>query len=153
MNTGLFVTHFDLRSSTETEDLGSILWHSLPKKCLVFLNGNLGAGKTTLVRGLLRTAGYKYIVKSPTYSLVEEYEIADRIVFHFDLYRLKDPAELEWLGADDYFMQEALCLVEWPEKAKSVLPLADVEINFTYRDDSRSIEMTSSFPIKNIFIT
>jgi len=78
-----------------TEQFGAELWQQLPIKCLVFLNGDLGAGKTTLVRGFLRAAGYTGTVKSPTYNLVEEYNVNGRKVVHFDLYRLVDPEELD----------------------------------------------------------
>lgn len=126
-----------LESSEDTEALGAALWQALPGKCLLFLHGELGAGKTTLVRGLLRAAGYRGTVKSPTYTLVEEYEIDGRRLFHFDLYRLKDPEELEWMGIDDYLQQDALCCIEWPEKGQGVLPPADIEIGLQYVQQQR----------------
>lgn len=107
----------------------------------MFLYGDLGAGKTSLVRGLLRAAGYTKVVRSPTFSLVEEYELAGRRVFHFDLYRLKDPEELEWLGMDDYLRQVALCCIEWPQMGSGFLPEADIEIHLTHQGDSRLIEI------------
>ena len=113
----------------------------LPKGGLVFLNGDLGAGKTTLVRGLLRSLGYEGTVKSPTYTLVEPYVINDRNIFHFDLYRLADPEELEYIGGRDYWNSEALNLVEWPEKAEGFLPEADIILNLEYLDDGRNIEI------------
>ena len=106
---------FLLTEASETEAFGAALWAALPEKALVFLHGELGAGKTTLIRGLLRAAGYQQTVKSPTYSLVEEYQINNRYIYHFDLYRLKDAEELAWIGMDDYLQQNALCLIEWPE--------------------------------------
>ncbi|QPK64761.1 tRNA (adenosine(37)-N6)-threonylcarbamoyltransferase complex ATPase subunit type 1 TsaE [Methylomonas sp. LL1] len=133
----------DLSSSDETELLGAALWRALPKKCLLFLYGDLGAGKTTLVRGLLRAAGHAGSVKSPTYSLVEEYRLADRAVFHFDLYRLKDPEELEWMGINDYLQQDALCCVEWPQMGEGYLPAADLELRLGYHGEGRSIEINA----------
>ena len=131
----------ELVNSEETEQLGSALLHALPNKCLLFLYGDLGAGKTTLVRGLLRAAGYVGTVKSPTYSLVEEYRLIERSVFHFDLYRLKDPEELEWMGIQDYLQQPALCCVEWPQMGEGYLPAADVEVHLNHQTDGRMIEI------------
>ena len=131
----------ELTDSDETELLGAALGRVLPQKCLVFLHGELGAGKTTLMRGLLRAMGHKGAVKSPTYSLVEEYRFADRGVFHFDLYRLKDPEELEWLGINDYLRQQALVCIEWPEMGAGYLPPADLEIKLVYQNTGRLIEI------------
>ena len=131
----------ELNDSDETEALGAALWRTLPEKCLVFLYGELGAGKTTLMRGLLRGAGYQGAVKSPTYSLVEEYHFEERAVFHFDLYRLKDPEELEWFGMNDYLKQNALCCIEWPEMGEGHLPSAHVELKLSQRGKGRLIEI------------
>ncbi len=132
---------FELKDEVETEAFGAALNRALPQKCLLFLNGDLGAGKTTLVRGLLRAADYSGTVKSPTYSLVEEYELPHRRVFHFDLYRLKDPEELEWMGMSDYLRQEALCCIEWPQMGEGFLPAADLELNLGMHGDGRLIEI------------
>ncbi len=130
-----------LKDSSETELLGALLWQVLPEKCLVFLSGDLGAGKTTLIRGLLRAAGHSGVVRSPTYSLVEEYRLAERNVFHFDLYRLKDPEELEWMGMSDYLNQSSLCCIEWPQMGDGFLPKADVTIDIVVQADARLIEI------------
>lgn len=127
----------ELTGSAETELLGAALWAALPAKCLIYLYGDLGAGKTTLVRGLLRAAGYNGTVKSPTYGLVEEYRLGTRNVFHFDLYRLKDPEELEWMGMDDYLQQTALCCIEWPQMGQGLLPPADIEIELSHQGHNR----------------
>jgi tRNA threonylcarbamoyladenosine biosynthesis protein TsaE len=111
-----------LDSTEATEQFGASLFSSLPMDSIVFLQGDLGMGKTTLVRGFLRAAGYQGVVKSPTYTLVEEYSIGERQVFHFDLYRVVDPEELEWIGIRDYFSQGATCFVEWPDKGAGFLP-------------------------------
>lgn len=105
------------------------VYRSLPPGCLVFLRGNLGAGKTTFVRGCLRVAGFTGPVKSPTFTLVEEYALADRTLFHFDLYRLNDPEELEWMGIRDYLRPDATCFIEWPERGEGLLPEADLDIH------------------------
>jgi tRNA threonylcarbamoyladenosine biosynthesis protein TsaE len=130
-----------LENPEDTEALGATLWQALPEKCLLFLYGELGAGKTTLVRGLLRAAGHPGAVKSPTYTLVEEYEVNGRRLFHFDLYRLKDPEELEWMGMDDYLNQSALCCIEWPEMGVGFLPVADVEVRLNYFQQQRTAEI------------
>ena len=108
---------------------------------LVTLRGDLGAGKTTLVRGMLSALGYSGRVKSPTYTLVEPYEIDSKTVFHFDLYRLTDPEELEYIGFSDYLDETSLCLVEWPEKAAGMLPVADLDISLVMKDSGREVSL------------
>lgn len=130
-----------LLNEQETEQLGAELWRVLPEKCLIFLKGDLGAGKTTLTRGVLRAAGHKTVVKSPTYTLVEEYDVTDRKVFHFDLYRLKDPEELEWMGMRDYLAQQSLCFIEWPELGKGFLPEPDVVLTLSTLAEGREAEI------------
>lgn len=131
-----------LINEKETEQFGAELFDTLPTKCLVFLQGDLGAGKTTMVRGFLRAAGYEGPVKSPTYTLVEEYTIAGRKIIHFDLYRLDDPEELEWIGIRDYFDQECICFIEWPDKGKGYLPEADRVISLESNQSGRLLNMS-----------
>ena len=126
-----------LLNEQDTELLGAELWRILPKQCLVFLSGELGAGKTTLTRGLLREAGHKTAVKSPTYTLVEEYDLSPAKLYHFDLYRIKDPEELEWMGMQDYLAEQSLCFIEWPENGKGFLPKADLEITLSTLAEGR----------------
>jgi len=106
---------------------------------VIYLKGGLGAGKTTFTRGTLRGLGYKGRVKSPTYTLVESYTIQDKQVFHFDLYRLFDSQELEYMGIQDYFTQNALCFIEWPEIGGDLLPPADIHCELSMEDSRRRI--------------
>lgn len=116
-----------LADEQATVALGSALGRAVAGG-IIFLEGTLGAGKTTLCRGVLRAFGYQGAVKSPTYTLVEAYQFEDQPIYHFDLFRLGDPEELEYLGIRDYFSSANLCLIEWPERGRGFLPAADLEV-------------------------
>ena len=110
---------------------------------VIHLHGDLGAGKTSLTRGLMRGYGYEGAVKSPTYTLVEPYEFKYCNIYHFDLYRLSDPEEVEYLGADDYFHESNLCLIEWAEKGSKVAPAADLKIELESEGTGRLLKCQS----------
>ncbi len=130
-----------LPDTEATEQFGAELWPLLPCPSLVFLYGDLGAGKTTLVRAYLRASGFAGAVKSPTYTLVEEYTINGRKVFHFDLYRLAEPEELEWIGIRDYLSQDSVCFIEWPDKGEGFLPAPDFTISLSAEGGGRRLAL------------
>jgi len=116
----------------------------LGEGCVIFLDGVLGAGKTTFCRGLLAAFGHAGPVKSPTYTLVEPYEFQGAKVFHFDLYRLGEPEELEYMGIRDYFQPGSLCVIEWPGRGEGFLPEADLLVKVTPENSGRRLSMHGS---------
>ena len=135
---------FEFTSEKEMLGLGATLAGLLKGEGVIHLSGGLGAGKTTLCRGILRAMGHSGAVKSPTFTLVEPYQILDSEVYHFDLYRLADPGELEYIGIDEYFGNNKLCLIEWPEKAIGYLPQHDLEITIDVLGEKRIIGVRSN---------
>lgn len=109
---------------------------------VLYLQGDLGAGKTTFARALLRALGHLGAVKSPTYGLLELYEIPELSVLHLDLYRIEDPEEIEYLGLDDLFNDDTLMIAEWPEKGAGALPPPDLAISFNHQGALRELEFT-----------
>jgi tRNA threonylcarbamoyladenosine biosynthesis protein TsaE len=121
------------------EQLGGQLFQALDAGMVILLSGELGAGKTTLVRGFLRAMSYTGNVKSPTYTLVEPYEIQGKQVYHFDFYRLNSSQELEYMGIRDYFNANAFCLIEWPQKAQDVIASGDLAIDIEMENPGRKV--------------
>jgi tRNA threonylcarbamoyladenosine biosynthesis protein TsaE len=121
---------------------GAVLAGCCPAGCIIHLQGDLGAGKTTLVRGFLQGRGHQGPVRSPTYTLIEPYELATGTVYHLDLYRLGDPEELEYLGLRDLLGGEATLLIEWPEQGTGWLPLPDLGLQIVHLPVGRDIRIT-----------
>lgn len=136
-------TRLHLADEAATLACGAALAAAVRPGMVLFLEGGLGAGKTTLTRGLLRGLGWGGNVKSPTYTLVEPYELASGPFYHFDLYRLLDPEELELIGGRDYFSSDAICVVEWPDKGAGFLPPADLLIRLATAGSGRDILVCS----------
>ncbi len=134
MNTPFTSICRPLPTDADTQAIGASLAAACVPGVVIYLNGVLGAGKTTFVRGFLRGLGYDGKVKSPTYTLVEPYELDNYNVFHFDLYRLLQAEELHAIGLEDYFAVNAVCLVEWPEKGSPLLPAPDLVGYFDIMD-------------------
>jgi len=131
--------HFSLPDEAATLALGGRLGHALVAGLSIWLQGDLGAGKTTLTRGVLRELGFLGRVKSPTYTLVELYALSRFNLYHFDLYRFTDPDEWEDAGFREYFNPASVCLVEWPDKAGGRLPQPDLLVRFDIPDTGRSV--------------
>jgi len=141
---------FFLTDEAATLSFGAKLAKVCPANCIIFLNGNLGAGKTTLVKGFLQGLGYTGNVKSPTYTLVEPYDINGKLIFHFDLYRLNNIEELENIGLRDYLATPAILLIEWPERGKGLLPAPDIHIQLETIKNGRKLLIKTNNDAHNI---
>lgn len=138
--------HLHIESDEAMQALGARLGAACQSHGVIYLQGELGTGKTTLVRGLLRALGHEGAVKSPTFSLVEPYTVHGSPVYHFDLYRLSDPEELEFMGLRDYFSADSLCLIEWPQQGGDRVPPADLLIELEHAGAARDIVLTALNP-------
>lgn len=139
-----------LAEAADSERLGAALATGVPwaegRAVSLFLRGDLGAGKTTVARGLLRALGVAEVVRSPSYTLLETYESAGHRVLHLDLYRLAGGGELSALGLRDELDPGVLLLVEWPERAREALPAPDVELNLSMPNQGRTAVLTAGTP-------
>ena len=144
---------FDLHGEAEQEALGAALARTCRAPALIYLDGDLGAGKTTLVRGWLRSLGHAGAVKSPTYTLIEPYEIDGQSIYHLDLYRLGDPGELEYLGLREMLAEDAVLLIEWPQRGLGWLPTPDLEILIEHMAGGRRLTLTANSPTGGTMLT
>jgi len=133
----------EIASAEAMEALGAALAQAALDGVAIYLDGELGSGKTTFVRGFLHGLGHGGHVKSPTFTLVEPYVIDNKRVYHFDLYRITDPDELEFMGLREYFDGQALCLLEWPERGGDRLPTPDLGIHIAYQGSARALQLTA----------
>lgn len=135
--------HIILNDEAAQVAFGEALGQALGGRGQVHLQGELGAGKTTLTRGILRAYGHQGAVKSPTYTLMEPYQLGTIRVHHFDLYRLGDPEELEFIGARDLLSEDSLSLIEWPSRGEGWLPGADLVITLTVSGSGREARLAA----------
>ena len=142
-----------LADETATLLLGAEIARALHPGLIIFLHGELGTGKTTFARGILRGLGYQGKVKSPTYNLIELYKISRLYLYHFDLYRFEDPTEWEDTGFREYFNPASICVVEWPQKAEGLLPPADLTFLFRLSDTGRIVEIKADTQAGELCLT
>lgn len=132
------MSYWTLPDETATAALAERVATAIDGGLVLYLHGDLGAGKTSFARALLTALGVGERVKSPTYSLVESYAVGERTAWHLDLYRIADPGELEWLGLDGLGDPQALVLVEWPERGAGALPAPDLTLHLSHRERGRA---------------
>ncbi len=132
-----------LNSFEQTEQFAADVAGQVTAPCSIALQGDLGAGKTTFARGFLQALGHKGKVKSPTYTIIEPYILADLYINHFDLYRLGDPDELELMGADEMFNEHSINLIEWPEQGEGWLPAMDLWLKIKHLEQGRHFSLVA----------
>ncbi|MGA9573638.1 MAG: tRNA (adenosine(37)-N6)-threonylcarbamoyltransferase complex ATPase subunit type 1 TsaE [Lysobacterales bacterium] len=142
---------FDFADESYVDDFAKKFAYDLPRPLVIWLQGDLGAGKTTFARGLIHALGYAGRVKSPTYGLLEHYQLESLQVLHMDLYRISDPGELEFLGVEDLLDEQTILLIEWPEKGGLWLPRPDFIFRFDYADKGRVLHLVACTPSARAF--
>ncbi len=144
------MTVFKIPTESDMIKLGEAWAHAINPGSVLFLCGELGAGKTTLVRGVLAGLGYKAPVTSPTFTLVEHYDLGQGPIYHLDLYRLRDQEELESVGIRDMLSPDAICFIEWPDRAAGLLPAPHYRVDIRYQGNGRRVELTHDDRIKSL---
>ena len=141
------VPSISLNNEKNTHELARKIAHRICPGMLIYLSGDLGSGKTSFARSLINELGFDGTVKSPSYSLLEQYNLASYTINHFDLYRFKSPEEWHGAGFNEFFDEENVNLIEWPEKGHPYLPISDVIISFYYvSSDKRKVSITANTP-------
>lgn len=138
------MTEYHFADESSMLDFAARAGQCLMPGLTIYLHGTLGMGKTTFTRGLLHGLGHQGKVKSPTYTLVEAYDFVTPVLYHFDLYRLADPEELEYLGIRDYLDGRAVCIIEWPEKGVGILPAADLDLTLSPWQQGRCLNIQAN---------
>lgn len=133
----------NLPTQNESEKVAARLANCLAPPLVLTFRGEIGAGKTTIIRAMLRTLGINSAIKSPTFSLVESYSSQQLQIHHFDLYRIHDEAELEYIGFRDYFSHNTICCIEWPERVAHGLDCADIDFNLTLKGAGREMKISA----------
>ena len=139
-----------LKDELATADIAQQLSSLIQAPCIIFLQGELGAGKTTFSRHFIQNLGYTGLVTSPTYNLVQSYNLDKSTIHHFDLYRLSDTDRSTMQLFDEYFTEDAICLIEWPQNCIEQLPNANIHINLIYKDNMRLLEITTDTRYDNL---
>ena len=132
-----------LVDDSATQRLGRVLAETRPDSAIIYLRGDLGAGKTTFSRGFVQACGHQGVVKSPTYTLIEPYQLENVMIYHLDLYRVMDPGELEYLGMDQLSQPATISLIEWPERGSDDLPSPDLTVSLLLKDNGRQATLTA----------
>lgn len=135
------VDFINLPDESSSEALAARLAISLISPLVMTFSGEIGAGKTTFIRAMLRALGIKTAIKSPTFSLIESYQSQHLQIHHFDLYRIHDEAELEYIGFRDYFLNDSVCCIEWPERASQSLDCVDINFAFAISGGGRLLTL------------
>ncbi len=138
-----FTTKMHLPDEQASEKMAARLAVCLHSPLVLTFSGNIGAGKTTFIRAMLRSLGVQTVIKSPTFSLVESYQGTHLQIHHFDLYRIHDETELDYIGFRDYFSDNAVCCVEWPERAPGYLASADVKLTLELKGVGREMQLSA----------
>ena len=147
------VVCINLEDESTSERLAAVLASVLVPPLVLTFSGEIGAGKTTFIRAMLRALGVKTAIKSPTFSLIESYHCGQLQLHHFDLYRIHDEAELEYIGFRDYFLNNSICCIEWPERARQSLDSVDLNFAFAMNGGGRLLSLQASSPAGELLLS